>query len=541
MVRPSGWEILGLDGDPTPGALEIVQSLAKQFGDFAHDVESAYGSLKSFGADANALEWIGQTAEAFKGQFGPLPGRLQKLYISYSEASDALSAYAPALQSAQSKADSALRQAQDADVDLQRAQNNANNAAADLKTAQQNHAANPNPQAVADAQTAHDSAQAGLKNAQAHMEALKAQAHQAHSDLDAAAKQCAKALGHAQHDGIHNKHWWQHVGAELAKWGGKIGEIAGEIAPVLDVLAIATSWIPGVDVVTAGLAEADNLIALGGTGLQVAGDGMQGHWGDAMMGAGMLGAQVFGGRALGALGGKVLGRVGAEAEESSANAVSKDVRGEISDDVHAAPGAVSEDVPGAAFHEVPGEVSDADPAMIAALKANDPNYVRDLDFTKNLIATDPRFAGMNPEALAAVRGYTGSDVHGPMNAALRDGDPAELAKWDAHIKAADAGLAQLPNYVGVVKRGVDLPASVLDDIQPGRTTTFKEFFSSSATRTFPGNTQFTISSLAGKDIQPLSQVPSESEVLFRPGTTFDVISKVQDAAGTWHITLSEVR
>ena len=97
------------------------------------------------------------------------------------------------------------------------------------------------------------------------------------------------------------------------------------------------------------------------------------------------------------------------------------------------------------------------------------------------------------------------------------------------------------SYAGVVKRGVDLPASVLDDIQPGRTTTFKEFFSSSATRAFPGNTQFTISSLAGKDIQPLSQVPSESEVLFRPGTTFDVISKVQDAAGTWHIALSEVR
>lgn len=47
------------------------------------------------------------------------------LLTAASEASDALSAYAPALQSAQSKADSALRQAQDANVDLQRAQNNA--------------------------------------------------------------------------------------------------------------------------------------------------------------------------------------------------------------------------------------------------------------------------------------------------------------------------------------------------------------------------------------------------------------------------------
>ena len=98
-----------------------------------------------------------------------------------------------------------------------------------------------------------------------------------------------QALHHAQSDGIHNKHWWEHVGEVLSEWGGKIAEIANELAPFLDVLALATSWIPGVDVITAGLAEADNLIALAGTGLEIAGDAMQGHWGDALMGAGMLG------------------------------------------------------------------------------------------------------------------------------------------------------------------------------------------------------------------------------------------------------------
>lgn len=38
-----------------------------------------------------------------------------------------------------------------------------------MKTAQKNLAANPNPQAITDAQTAHDTAQTGLKNAQARM------------------------------------------------------------------------------------------------------------------------------------------------------------------------------------------------------------------------------------------------------------------------------------------------------------------------------------------------------------------------------------
>jgi len=56
MVRPSGWDVLGLDGDPTPGVVESVQALAKQFGDFAHDVESAYRGLNSFGGDAAALQ-----------------------------------------------------------------------------------------------------------------------------------------------------------------------------------------------------------------------------------------------------------------------------------------------------------------------------------------------------------------------------------------------------------------------------------------------------------------------------------------------------
>ena len=299
MARPTGWDVLGLDGDPTPGVVESVQALAKEFGDFAHDVESAYRSLNSFGSDAAALEWVGQTADAFKGQFGQLPGRLQKLYTSYSEASDALSAYAPQLQAAQSKADSALRQAQDANADLQRATTTANNAAADLKTAQQNHAASPNPQAVTDAQTAHDTAQTNLANAKARMADLTKQANDAYNDRITAAKACARALGHAQSDGIHNKSWWQHVGEDLSEWGGEIGKIAGEIAPILDIIALATSWIPGVDVVTAALAEADNIVALAGTAIGAVGDAMQGHWGDALMGAGMLALTFVGGRALG--------------------------------------------------------------------------------------------------------------------------------------------------------------------------------------------------------------------------------------------------
>ena len=290
MARPTGWDILGLDGDPTPGVVESVQALAKEFGDFAHDVESAYRSLNSFGSDTAAMQWVGQTADAFKSQFGPLPGRLQKLYTSYSEASDALSAYAPQLQAAQTKADAALRQAQDAHADLQRATTNANNAATDLKTAQQNHAANPEPAGChrcAD-RARHRADQPEQRQSQDGRadQAGQRRLQRPHQRRQRPApRRCTTPSPTAST----TSHWWEHVGEDLSEWGGKIAEIANELAPFLDVLALATSWIPGVDVITAALAEADNLIALVGTGMKIAGDAMQGHWGDALMGAGMLG------------------------------------------------------------------------------------------------------------------------------------------------------------------------------------------------------------------------------------------------------------
>jgi len=306
MVRPSGWDVLGLDGDPTPGVVEAIQALAKEFGDFSHDVEQAWSSLKSFGGDATALSWVGQTADAFKNTFGPLPGRLQKLYISYGEASDALSAYWPKVQAAQNKADLALRQGQDTEVDVSRATGTATNAAADLKTAQ----AGTDPKATADAQTAHDNAQKALSDAKGRLAALTAAAQQAHNDLDAAAKECAKALHHAQSDGIHNKHWWEHVGeilsdvgGKIAQWANDIGQIAQILAPILNGIALLTAEVPGLDVVTAGLAVADDFIAetapevaAAGYAMEATGDALQGHWADAFSAAASFAMSRTGGK-----------------------------------------------------------------------------------------------------------------------------------------------------------------------------------------------------------------------------------------------------
>ena len=240
------------------------------------------------------------------------------------------------MQAAQDKADAALRQGQDAEADVSRATGIADNAAADLKTAQ----AGTDPKATADAQTTHDNAQKALSDAKARLAALAAQARQAHDDLQAAAKECAKALHHAQSDGIHNKHWWQHVGevlseagGQIAQWAGEIGQIAVVLAPVLNGIALLTVEVPGLDVITAGLAAADDVIAetapevaTAGLAIKAAGDGLQGHWDDLAHDAVYLGASRMGGKGGGEDEGPPPGGMAVQDEESATAAAEAEAK-----------------------------------------------------------------------------------------------------------------------------------------------------------------------------------------------------------------------
>lgn len=59
---------------------------------------------------------------------------------------------------------------------------------------------------------------------------------------------------------------------------------------------------------------------------------------------------------------------------------------------------------------------------------------------------------------------------------------------------------------------------------------------------FPGNVQFHINSQSGVLVQDLSEFSSESEVLFKPNTTFNVLGKTYDtSSNVWHIFMSEAK
>ncbi|GMV42308.1 MAG: hypothetical protein AMXMBFR64_40240 [Myxococcales bacterium] len=183
-----------------------------------------------------------------------------------------------------------------------------------------------------------------------------------------------------------------------------------------------------------------------------------------------------------------------------------------------------------------GKGSDSGAADFKA-KFGDDRYAAYATAVQEAIAANPQLASVPMDQLIAIRGYTSED-YWKINAALRNGDPAELAKYDTYIKAAEAGLAQLPSFQGTVYRGANLPDAVLDNYVAGQTVTEHAFTSTAASPSaaFTGNTKFVIQSKTGSDVSSLSLYKNEQEVLFSPGTKFKVL-KVDVDPGTGFTTI----
>ncbi|WP_431958459.1 ADP-ribosyltransferase [Nocardia lijiangensis] len=147
---------------------------------------------------------------------------------------------------------------------------------------------------------------------------------------------------------------------------------------------------------------------------------------------------------------------------------------------------------------------------------------------------------LNQKDLDMLRDYTGSGA-GELNGVLRSGD--ELS--DAHqfrIESINEALDKLPNHTGPVTRRTELPPEVLDTYQEGATITEKSFTSTSSNPTrFDGPVEFQIQSKTGKNISDYSVHPDESEVLFKSGTSFEVLRRYVDPnTGRTIIQMKEV-
>ncbi|MCU1643424.1 MAG: putative NAD(+)--arginine ADP-ribosyltransferase [Nocardia sp.] len=153
--------------------------------------------------------------------------------------------------------------------------------------------------------------------------------------------------------------------------------------------------------------------------------------------------------------------------------------------------------------------------------------------------TEPA-AEPSPDEHNAVHRYTDpdADVYSDLNHRLRSGlelDP-EQQKLVADMAS---GLEKLPAYDGTVWRGTHLKPEQLARYVPGARVTEPSFTSTSRDprRIFASNVEFIVHSETGRDISAISARPGEKEVLFKPGTTFEVRGVVKDPnAGLFGIT-----
>ncbi|GAM51263.1 hypothetical protein NSK11_contig00108-0001 [Nocardia seriolae] len=138
---------------------------------------------------------------------------------------------------------------------------------------------------------------------------------------------------------------------------------------------------------------------------------------------------------------------------------------------------------------------------------------------------------LTPDEHDAVHRYTDpeTDVYSDLNHRLRNElglDPAQQ-QLATDMKSA---LEKLPIYDGTVWRGAHLTAEELARYVPGAKVSESSFTSTSRDprRTFVNNVEFVIHSETGRDISSISARPGEREVLFAPGTTFEVRGAVEN-------------
>jgi hypothetical protein len=137
-----------------------------------------------------------------------------------------------------------------------------------------------------------------------------------------------------------------------------------------------------------------------------------------------------------------------------------------------------------------------------------------------------------------LRSYTGPG-YSAVNESLRGIRPM-TPEIQSQVDGAVRALEALPDHVGTVYRGETLHPGDrwLDDYQPGNVVPRDAFTSSSVDNPFQGNVQYTIKSHHGRSVGEVSYFPSETEVLFKPGTRFEILDR-QTIDGVIRIVMRE--
>ncbi|MCX5604436.1 DUF6531 domain-containing protein [Streptomyces phaeochromogenes] len=249
--------MLDLDKDPTPGDPDRVRTLAKSLHDFADDVQDALRLVKGMADEDAVLTMVGKTADVFRDEFSGVPKNLKKLKKSYDLAGDALAAYWPKLERAQSLADKALAKGREAQADLSSAKSRLSSADSWVTRANKEadkykddptggkdvekpdeskvRAATRDAQSAKDA---HTSAQSDVTSAQSALDAAKKMAEDARQMREDAAGEAKRKLDEASDAGIQNRKWYEEVGDWFSDNWDTIVAVCKVVVAVLGIIAM---------------------------------------------------------------------------------------------------------------------------------------------------------------------------------------------------------------------------------------------------------------------------------------------------------------
>ena len=183
---------------------------------------------------------------------------------------------------------------------------------------------------------------------------------------------------------------------------------------------------------------------------------------------------------------------------------------------------------------------DCEDVMEQEASSSDPCYQVQYQYNQvanNLIYHKSGDCGFTPEELVMLSYYTESGYF-CMNPYLRNktGGNQEV---ELLIKTLNKGLAKLPNYQGLVRRGASLPEAIRQQHSVGSIVTYDAYTSTSTASGFPGKDIFLMYSKSGKPVMGFSGHEDENEVLFAPGAKFKVLD-VTTEGETNYFVMKEV-
>lgn len=255
MSRPTDWSALGLDQDPTPGEPASLRDLAHHVRGVADSIRT---SLVRFDQLNHAEDdfWKSESgsAEGFKELKGELPGDMELAAQRYGGVSEALDGWIEALGGVQSRADDALRRANDARDDLAYA----NNGITQMRewkqgaerTAREQNEASPTEPPVEPEQWTGQDFYALKADAEQRLRRAKEDVGSARTDRDTASNHAGNLIEEAYSDKLQNKPWWRKALLVLVDVLQVVTAIVGILAlffPILAPLALLLG------VITAGL------------------------------------------------------------------------------------------------------------------------------------------------------------------------------------------------------------------------------------------------------------------------------------------------